>query len=308
MFPLKLGSRRYQMLTTGSACAFPDENDYPARFPIAAILPQIKDMYEPSPGTWPCAELDDWQSWRRKSSRSLEQIALLMAMAQHQAQVLSVSGSQNEDSRLNIFEVCLLPTAIVHSLANHFKPFLLVPNDTKVQIIRARVPRQVLDALDRPNWSQLFQELPQDIYIRIEQSVPLDTLEDNGSLKLLSAMEAMLRRYDEMKPLFARPPAPQEQAVQHEEKHASSPVRPGPDHELGSSPERGRVRTRRGLPTRLRQALSAEQKLPSGSSEDGSTQPSTASSQEQGSPHAIRAVHGPTRRGGARHMEAKCSS
>ena len=102
------------MLTTRSTCVFPREEDYPARFPIAAILPQTEDLYEPRPGTWSSDILSDWQSWRKKSSKFLEQIALLVAMAQQQAQVLDISRSQNEDPRLNIFEVLSLLAALVH--------------------------------------------------------------------------------------------------------------------------------------------------------------------------------------------------
>ena len=51
--------------------------------------------------------------------------------------------------------------------------------------------------------------------------MPLEAHQDDGLLKLLSAMDAMLRRYDELKPLFARRPAPKKPALQLEEKHAS---------------------------------------------------------------------------------------
>lgn len=93
------------MRTTRSACAFPSEKEYPARFPIAAILPQTIDLYEPMPGTWPSSILSDWQSSRRKSPKPLEQIAVLVAMAQYQAQVLDIRRFQIEDSRLDVFEV-----------------------------------------------------------------------------------------------------------------------------------------------------------------------------------------------------------
>ncbi len=236
------------MFTTKCACAFPNENDYPARFAIAAILPQTEDVYEPSPGIWTHADLSGWRNWRKKSSKSLEQIAVLVAMAQHQAQVVDLSACQSKDPRLDIFEVLSLHAAVIQSSADQFQPFLIVPDDQNVRIIRAQIPRQVLHALASPTWSQSLQKLPHDVCIRVEQSVPLDTRQDDGLLTLLSAMEAILRRYDEMKSLLALPPAPQKQALQSEEKYASPQATPSPDRQVGSSSERGRLRTRRADP------------------------------------------------------------
>ncbi len=75
--------------------------------------------------------------------------------------------------------------------------------DTTVQIIRARIPRQILALLCEQTWSQLVSKLPQDVSVRIEQAPPLNACQDDGLLKLLSAMEAMLRRYDGYESLFA---------------------------------------------------------------------------------------------------------
>lgn len=101
-FWVTLGLRKYMMLTSGGACAFPSEDEYPARFPIAAILPQTMDMYEEK-----CSfdVLNDYRRLRKQSSMSWEQIAVLVAMAQSQAQVLDIKRFEIDDPRLNVFEV-----------------------------------------------------------------------------------------------------------------------------------------------------------------------------------------------------------
>ena len=78
---------------------------------------------------------------------------------------------------------------------------------------------------------QLIQELASDV--RIERSVPLEIQRDNGLLNLLSAMGAMLRRYDELQSLFAMRRALN---LQHEGKYRSPQAKPGHGQELGSSP------------------------------------------------------------------------
>lgn len=172
---------------------------------------------------------------------------MLVAMAQYQAQVLDIRRFEIvEDSRLGVFEVLHLCKVIVEvSLANHAKPFLIVPQAAAVQIIRARIPRQALAVLDNPKFPQVAQKLPEDVCIRIERSVPLDTSKDDELLKLLSSMEAMLRRYDGFASLFAQRRASEEQRISSEEEHVSPQKRSGPDHGLDTSPDRGRLRTRR---------------------------------------------------------------
>jgi hypothetical protein len=99
------------MHTAKSACAFPSVNEYradesPTPFPIAAILPQNIDLYEKA--TWSTDILKDYRSWRPKSSKPLEQIAVLVAMAQRQAEGFDTSRVQTKDSGLDIFEVLCL--------------------------------------------------------------------------------------------------------------------------------------------------------------------------------------------------------
>jgi hypothetical protein len=93
------------MFTSTSVCTFPSESEYPARFPIAAILPYTEDLYEPLLKTWDSTVLGEWRSKRRQSSKSYEQIAVLVAMAQYQAQVLDIRRFQIKDSRLDVYEV-----------------------------------------------------------------------------------------------------------------------------------------------------------------------------------------------------------
>lgn len=94
------------MFTSGCAQAFPDENEYPARFPIASILPHTKDLYEHLTGALYYSEEQIWENWRKTTSKSMEQVAVLLAMAQDQAHVLDTNRfDNNNDSRLHVFEV-----------------------------------------------------------------------------------------------------------------------------------------------------------------------------------------------------------
>jgi hypothetical protein len=96
------------MHTIKSACAFPSESEYPARFPIAAILPYTIDVYEPLLDTWDSDLLKNLRNMREKASKSYEQIAVLVSMAQYQAKVLDIRRFKIKDSRLDVFEVpCL---------------------------------------------------------------------------------------------------------------------------------------------------------------------------------------------------------
>lgn len=107
-------------------------------------------------------------------------------------------------------------------------------------------------------------------------------------------MEAMLRRYDDMKSLFAQRLDPEAQALQHDEQHIPSQRKTESGHDSGSSPERGRLQARRGSSTTPSLASSA-------GDSDESTQSSTSSSQENRAaelrtgvlPHATTAAHGP---------------
>lgn len=97
-----LGDQSYTLLTTKCACAFPNEKEYPVRFPILAVLPQTKDLYEPEDEEMSLAMEKEWRSYRKDKSKSFEQIAVLVAMAQFQA--FTCMGP----SQLKDFEVCCL--------------------------------------------------------------------------------------------------------------------------------------------------------------------------------------------------------
>lgn len=293
------------------ARAFPNETDFLLRFPIAAILPQIQDLYELSPEIWSLTELRHWQSWRRKSSKSLEQLGVLLAMAKDQAIAVYLSTYQRQDPRFNILEVpSPFKQSYEHSLLTILKPFLIVPDDQHVRIIRAQIPRQVFDALQTPNWSQSLQQLPPNVQIRIKSSVPLNTSQDDGLVALLSAMEAMLRRYDDMTSLFAFRSAPPKQILQSEEESASPQTSSNLDNE--PSPERSSPRTRREDATTPSQASSVARKLSPDSSRHEPRQESPAYSQERTAiskserspPHPTSAARAmPASRVRSRHMD-----
>ena len=125
----------------------------PARFPLAAILPQNIDVYTPQPEVCSYETLCDYRTLRKQLSRLREQVAVLVAMAQSQAQVLDIRRFRNKDPRLHVFlSPCNCTSILV--LVNCAKPFLIVPNfDKTVQIIRALIPRQLLVVLHDENWS-----------------------------------------------------------------------------------------------------------------------------------------------------------
>jgi hypothetical protein len=114
-----------------------------------------------------------------------------------------------------------LQATIAESLANCTKPFLIVPMNTTVQIIRARIPSQILALLSKQDWSELDGMLPPDVSIHIQRSIPLNTRQDDELLELLSAMEAMLRWYDGFEHLFALRHPLEMKTHEHRQKNAS---------------------------------------------------------------------------------------
>lgn len=70
-------------------------------------MPMNEDFYEPA-GTIGLERLEKYWSLRKQSSRSVEQAAILLAMAQAQARVLDLDrfkADQQDDSRLQTLQV-----------------------------------------------------------------------------------------------------------------------------------------------------------------------------------------------------------
>ena len=65
-------------------------------------------MYEPNHDRLTGEMLKNWHDWRKESSKTYEQIAVLVAMAQHQAEILDISRFDIKDPRLHTFEVFCL--------------------------------------------------------------------------------------------------------------------------------------------------------------------------------------------------------
>ena len=86
---LRIGVQQFKLHTSKCVHAFPSEHEYPNRFPIAAIMRMNEDYYEP-PETIGLDRLEKYWSLRKKSSRSLESTAILLAMCQAQARILDL--------------------------------------------------------------------------------------------------------------------------------------------------------------------------------------------------------------------------
>lgn len=82
--------QQFKLRTSRCIHAFPSEDEYPNSFPIASIVQLNEDFYEPS-GTIGLERLEKYWALRKQSSRSVEQAAILLAMAQAQARVLDLN-------------------------------------------------------------------------------------------------------------------------------------------------------------------------------------------------------------------------
>ena len=97
-FTLDLLETYHELKTAQSVSVFGrDTENNPARYPIAAVLPQSSDMYRPHPDS----ELADdggreWRTWRDEASKFVEQRLVLIAMAQYQADTLDVTHGRDD--------------------------------------------------------------------------------------------------------------------------------------------------------------------------------------------------------------------
>jgi hypothetical protein len=126
---LRIGVQQFKLRTSKCVHAFPSEaeySEYKHSFPIAAIVQMHEDFYEP-PQTTGLERLEKYWSLRNQSSRSVEQAAILLAMAQAQARVLDLNRFKrgvHHDRRLQMLQVrdnatirCLLLTKQNSSLS-----------------------------------------------------------------------------------------------------------------------------------------------------------------------------------------------
>ena len=98
--------QQFKLRTSKCIHAYP-EGEYQHTFPIAAIVEMKEDFYEPS-GKIGLGRLEKYWALRKESSRSAEQSAILLAMAQAQARILDLSRfgpKLHRDSRLQTLQV-----------------------------------------------------------------------------------------------------------------------------------------------------------------------------------------------------------
>ena len=97
-----------------------DENEYPASFPLVAVLGRSQDYYKPR--LTPYVRFSDFERWQRKrktDDRDVEEVALLIALAQKQAEVLKASRFAEDDvvsrsdERLHVFHVSLVKYRVI---------------------------------------------------------------------------------------------------------------------------------------------------------------------------------------------------
>jgi hypothetical protein len=56
-------------------------------YPLAAILQETRDLYEPMPWVEGARAIGIWQRWRKKTYKPAEHLGILLAMAQKQEDV-----------------------------------------------------------------------------------------------------------------------------------------------------------------------------------------------------------------------------
>lgn len=92
-----------------------NENEYPASFPLVAVLGRSRDYYKPRRIPYVrFADIERWQSKRKTDNRDVDEVALLIALAQKQAEVLKASRfaeddiASRSDERLHVFHMSLV--------------------------------------------------------------------------------------------------------------------------------------------------------------------------------------------------------
>jgi hypothetical protein len=104
---LRIGNETFPVETSACFRGYPSEDEYPHSFPIASIVELNHDFYEP-PATVGLETHEKYWALRSQSSRPMEQAAILLAMAQAQANVLPLNRFQpdlHQDHKLQTLQV-----------------------------------------------------------------------------------------------------------------------------------------------------------------------------------------------------------
>ncbi|WEW61273.1 hypothetical protein PRK78_006763 [Emydomyces testavorans] len=161
---------------------FPDYNNYPTSYyPIVSILRMDHDAYRPRNPLSEHREQLRVKRWEQRS-KPAELVAILLAMAQKQAQRLDKKRfNRGDDPRLNAFH-----------------PILITVSENKVRFIRAHVSLEYLNALANP-----AHPLRSDLVV--EQSEDLDLLVESDRIRYLIAVTAILDEYFlGVRPIFSQ--------------------------------------------------------------------------------------------------------
>ncbi|EEP79944.1 predicted protein [Uncinocarpus reesii 1704] len=146
-------------------------NEYPPTyFPIIAVLAVDHESYRPRSTTNKVQENIRLKRWRKRSQPA-ELAAILLAMAQQQAQLLAKRLNNEKDPRFDT----------VH-------PIVVTVKETVVRFVRAHVSLRYLDALTDP--TRILKES-----LVMEMSEPLDMLAEPDRLRFLPAATGVLDQY-----------------------------------------------------------------------------------------------------------------
>jgi len=165
-----------------------NENEYPASFPLVAVLGRSRDYYEPR--LTPYVRFSDFERWQRKrktDDRDVEEVALLIALAQKQAEVLRASRFAEDDvvsrsdERLHVFH-----------------PVLMIATTTTIRFIKAHITLDYLRTLEDPT-------IPLQHDLVIKKSIPIDMTKDESVPHLIAAMAALVDDFTmHVDPLLAK--------------------------------------------------------------------------------------------------------
>jgi hypothetical protein len=70
-----------------SSYSFPQDEGLAIAFPVATILQEARDLYEPQPWVEGARAVGIWQKWCKKTYKPAEHLGILLAMAQMQEYV-----------------------------------------------------------------------------------------------------------------------------------------------------------------------------------------------------------------------------
>lgn len=169
-------------------------------FPLAAILQETRDLYEPKPRVEGAGTVGIWQRWRKTTYKPAEHLGILLAMAQKQEDVYHASCIRADNIldkfKLQEFEVSGKRSTLneIAILTAYSQPVLISISSHHVSFLKAEVFREYLNALKHST----SPKLPEDMSVTLLRSRSFDMTKEEDVVLVFHAIVGLVAAYDKL--------------------------------------------------------------------------------------------------------------